>query len=219
MQNELCQFLIFKMMRFLFIFLGIIGMNAQIPTEQKEHKLLLELGIVSDHSSKIAKPNPAFAFGIWYRYPMETDARLELGGNLKSGSSIYHFIYGKDGVDYSIESKGYVLNLGGRLVKKFSVKNQKIEWVSELTFNTLFFDGKGIPDDPIREPENKNSEQIIVDAESISTLQFGQGLRIWKGNLGFGIKGSFAPYRLLYKGTIPNQFNVFSAEATISVRL
>ncbi|MGA9213428.1 hypothetical protein [Kaistella sp.] len=206
-------------MKFLFVFLGTFAMNAQIPTEQKDHKLLFEFGIASNHSSKIAKPNPEFAFGIWYRYPVETDARLELGGNLKSGSSVYDFVYGKNGNDYSVESKGYILNLGGRLVKEFSVKNQKIEWISELTLNTLFFDGKGIPNDPIREPESENSAQIIVDAESISTLQFGQGLRIWKGNLGFGIKGSFTPYRLWYKTRIPNQFNVFSAEATVSVRL
>lgn len=206
-------------MKFLFIFLGIILMNAQPPTQRKDSKLIFELGIISDNSSKISTPNPAFAFGVWYQYPTENDARLELGGNLKSGATIYNFDYGKNGSYYRIESKGYIFNLGGRLVKEFSIKNQKIEWVSELTFNTLFVDGTGIPDDPIREPENDNSTQIIIDAESISTLQFGQGLRIWKGNIGLGIKASITPYRLWYKTTIPNQFNVFSAEATISIKL
>ncbi|MNK21018.1 hypothetical protein D3C87_392690 [compost metagenome] len=206
-------------MKFLFIFLGIILMNAQPPTQRKDSKLIFELGIISDNSSKISTPNPAFAFGVWYQYPTENDARLELGGNLKSGATIYNFDYGKNGSYYRIESKGYIFNLGGRLVKEFSIKNQKIEWISELTFNTLFVDGTGIPDDPIREPENDNSTQIIIDAESISTLQFGQGLRIWKGNIGLGIKASITPYGLWYKTTVPNQFNVFSAEATISIKL
>jgi hypothetical protein len=205
-------------MRFLFIFLGGILMNAQPPTEYKKYKLIFELGVISDNSSRISTPNPAFAFGVWCQYLTENDARLELGGNLKSGSTIYNFDYGKNGNYYQIESKGYIFNLGGRLIKEFSIKNQKIEWLSELTLNTLFVDGTGIPDDPIREPENDNSTQIIIDAESISTLQFGQGLRIWKRNIGFGIKASITPYRLWYKTTIPNQFNVFSAEATISIK-
>lgn len=206
-------------MKFLFIFLGIVLMNAQTQTETKDYKVIFELGIISDNSTKISQPNPAIAFGFWYRYPMKADARLELGGNLKSGATIYKFDYGKNGNNYKIESKGYILNLGGRLVKEFSIKNQKVEWISELTFNTLFVDGTGIPDDPIRKPENENTTQIIIDAESISTLQFGQGLRIWKGNIGLGIKASITPYGLWYKTTIPNQFNVFSAEATISIKL
>ncbi|PZU88674.1 MAG: hypothetical protein DI529_05615 [Chryseobacterium sp.] len=194
-------------------------MNAQTQTESKDYKIIFELGIISDNSSKITKQNPAIAFGFWYRYPAEMDARLELGGNVKSGATIYNFDYGKNGNYYKIESKGYIFNLGGRLIKEFSIKNQKIEWISELTFNTLFVDGTGIPDEPIREPENENTTQIIIDAESISTLQFGQGLRIWKKNIGFGIKASVTPYKLWYKTTVPNQFNVFSAETTISIKL
>jgi len=206
-------------MKLLFIFLGMIFINAQTPNDSKNYKIIFELGIISDNSPKISKPNPAFAFGVWYRYPTETDARLELGGNLKSGAAVYNFVYGKKGNFYPVESKGYILNLGGRLIKEFSIKNQKIEWISELTFNTLFFDGTGIPDDPIREPEDNTTIQIVIDAESISTLQFGQGLRIWKRNIGLGIKTSITPYRLWYKTTVPNQFNVFSAEATLSVKL
>lgn len=206
-------------MKFLFIFLGIIGINAQVSTKQKDENWVLEFAVISDNSSKIVKPSPAFAFGLWYRYPIEDDARLEMGGNIKSGAAIYNFDYGKNGTQYFVDSKGYGWNLGLRLVKEFSIKNQKIEWLNELTLNTLFFDGTGIPDDPIREPENENTTVIVIDAESISTLQFGQGLRIWKKNIGFGAKVSFTPYRLWYKTTVPNQFNVFSAEATISLKL
>jgi len=53
------------------------------------------------------------------------DARLELGGNLKSGATIYNFDYGKKGSYYKIESKGYILNLGARLVKEFPIKIKK----------------------------------------------------------------------------------------------
>lgn len=206
-------------MKFLFIFLGIIGINAQVPTKQKDENWVLEFAVISDNSSKIVKPSPAFAFGLWYRYPIEDDARLELGGNIKSGAAIYNFDYGKNGTIYFVESKGFNFNFGGRLVKEFSIKNQKVEWISELTLNTLFFDGTGIPDDPIRESVNENTTHIVIDAESISTLQFGQGLRIWKKNIGFGIKASVSPYGLWYKTTVPNQFNIFSTEAIISLKL
>lgn len=204
-------------MKLLFFLFGFALLNAQPPSQRKDHKIILELGIILENSSKISKNTPAFALGFWYQYSPEDNARLELGGNIKSGGTKYSFIYGKGGGNYPVESKTFILNLGGRLVKEFSIKNQKIEWISELTLNTLFFDGMGIPDDPITEDEN--STQIIIDAESISTLQFGQGLRIWKRNIGFGIKASVSPYRFWYKTTVPNQFNIFSAEATVSIKL
>lgn len=204
-------------MKYLFLLLGLFFAKAQKDTV--DHHLLLEIAISTDFSSKITQQNPAIGFGIWYRHPIDHDARLELGGNFRTGTAMYHFIYGKNGNFYEVNSKGYILNLGGRMVKEFTIKNQKVEWVSELTFNNLFFDGTGIPDDPIRETENENTVHIVIDAETISSIQFGQGIRIWKGNIGFGLKASFTPYRLLYKTTVPNQFNVFTIEAGLSVKL
>ena len=204
-------------MKYLFFFFGVLFAKAQ--NEPADMKLLLEVGFSTDFSKNIEAKNPAFGFGIWYRHPSENHVRLELGGNFKAGTTIYKFQYGKNGSFYDVNSKGYILNLGGRMVHDFTIKNQKLEWISELTLNNFFFDGTGIPDDPIREPINENTTVIVIDAETISSLQFGQGLRLWKGNLGFGIKASFTPYRLWYKFTVPQQFNVFSAEGTVSIRL
>ena len=206
-------------MKTILLLLALLGVHAKAQNVEKDQKLMMELGINADFSPKIPTPNPAFGFGMWYRYPIQNDARLELGGNIKTGSVMYQFDYGKNGTIYQVNSKVFVFNLGGRLVKEFRIKNQNIEWISELTVSNLFFDGTGIPDDPIREPENPNTTVIVIDAESVSTLQFGQGLRIWKKNIGFGIKTSFAPYRLWYKTTVPSQFNVFSAEASIAIKL
>lgn len=204
-------------MKILFIFLGLFFAKSQ--TIEKDQKLLFELGTSFDISSKITTRNPAIVFGVWYRYPVEEDSRLELGGQLKTSNNYYRFDYGKNGIFYPVESKATIINLGGRLVKELKIKNQNLDWVSELTLSLLFFDGTGIPDDPIREPVEENSKTIIIDAEDFSTLQFSQGIRIWKGNLGFGLKASFAPYSLWYKNTIPVQFNVFSAEASIGIKL
>ena len=204
-------------MKYLLVILGVLFAKAQ--NEPADMKLLLEIGLSTDFSKNIETQNPAFGFGIWYRHPSEKNVRLELGGNFKTGNTIYNFTYDKDGNFYDVHSKGYILNLGGRMVHDFTIKNQKLEWISELTFNNFFFDGTGIPDDPIREPINNNTTVIVVDAETISSLQFGQGLRLWKGNIGFGIKAGFTPYRLWYKSTVPKQFNVFSAEATVSIKL
>ena len=147
--------------------------NSKAQTTAKDQNLIFELGIISDFSSKIEHQNPAFSFGIWYQYPLDDDARLELGGNIKSGSARYNFDYGKNGTIYQVNSKVVLLDLGGRLVKEFKIRNQKIEWISELMVSNLFFDGAGIPDDPIREPINPNTKVIVNDAEAISTLQFG----------------------------------------------
>ena len=190
-------------MRFLFFLLSIITVNAQNRNDSINRRLLLEFTAATDFSSAITKQNGTFGFGIWYRYPMENDAILELGGNFQTGSTLYHFNYGKDGSVYQVGSKGYILNLGGRFVKNVTLKNKKVEWISELTFNTLFFDGTGIPDDPNREPTDPRTTHIVIDAEGISTLQFGQGLRVWHQNVGFGLKTNFAPYKLWYKSTVP----------------
>lgn len=204
-------------MKILFLILGVFFAKSQ--STFPDQKILIELTIANDFSSRIDQQNPAFGIGFWYRHPIIDDARLELGGNFKMGEAKYHFIYGKNGNFYEVNSKGYIFNLGARMVKEFSIKNQKIEWISELTFNGLIFDGAGIPDNPIREPENENTIHIVIDAETIPSLQFGQGLRIWMGTIGFGLKASVTPYGMWYKTTIPHQFNVFSVEASLSIKL
>lgn len=206
-------------MKLLMIILGMISLKAQTKKDLRDPKFVIEAAVGYNQSRQILKNSGEVSLGFWYRYPMEDTARLELGGAIKSSSSIYQFEYGKEGVVYKIESKVYFLNLGGRLVKPFSILNQEVEWISELTFSTLFFDGKDIPNDEPRESENPDTIQIAPDVESFSTMQFGQGLRIWKGRVGFGLKAAYAPYSLWYKNKVPNQFNVFSAEASILLKL
>lgn len=204
-------------MKYLFLILGVFFAKAQ--KDSIDHKLLFELNLSTDFSPKVEKQNPLVGFGLYYRYPLQDDVRLELGGEFKTGATIYHFQYGKNGGVYDVNSKGYFLDLGGRMVKDVTVKGKKLEWISALSINTMFFDGTGIPDDPIRETDNQNTTQIIVDAEAISSLQFGQGIRFWNKNVGFGLKANFTPYRLWYKSTVPNQFNIFSIEASILLKL
>ncbi len=197
----------------------MISLQAQTKNDLRDRKFVVEAAVGYDQSNQILKNNGAASLGFWYRFPIEDAARLELGGAFKTSSSMYQFEYGKNEVVYTIESKVYFFNMGGRLIKPFSIQNQELEWISELTFSTLFFDGKDIPDDEPIEPENPNTIQIAADVESFSTLQFGQGLRIWKGKVGFGIKVSYAPYGLWYKNKLPNQFNVLSAEASVLLKL
>lgn len=83
----------------------------------------------------------------------------------------------------------------------------------------MFFDVKDIPTDEPRESENPGTILIDPDIESLSTMQFGQGLRIWRDRVGFGLKDSYAPYHLWSKNKVPNQFNIFSADASILLKL
>ena len=111
-------------MKILFLFLGLFCAQAQLT--EKDQKLLFEVGISADFSSKIATRNPTIGIGAWYRYPLEADTRLELGGQFKNSAAIYKFDYGKNGIFYPVESKVTIVNLGGRMVKEFKIKNQKL---------------------------------------------------------------------------------------------
>ncbi len=203
-------------MKYLFFLLVFSFFNAQ----EMKKKWIIEVGGFQSFSKQKQSNQPGILLGVWRSSPIEENVRLELGGNFRISSSNYNFKYKKLGETFDIETKEYVLNLGGRMIKEFKIKNQKIEWVSELSFNNIFFGGKDIPDNQQNET---NENQVVLhtnfDSENLSTLQFGQGLRIWKGNIGFGIKASITPYKLWYKTTVPNQFNVFSTEATISIKL
>jgi len=203
-------------MKYLFFLLVFSFFNAQ----EMKKKWIIEVGGFQSFSKQKQSNQPGILLGVWRSSPIEENVRLELGGNFRISSSNYNFKYKKLGETFDIETKEYVLNLGGRMIKEFKIKNQKIEWVSELSFNNIFFGGKDISDNQQNET---NENQVVLhtnfDSENLSTLQFGQGLRIWKGNIGFGIKASITPYKLWYKTTVPNQFNVFSTEATISIKL
>lgn len=203
-------------MKYLFFLLVFSFFNAQ----EMKKKWIIEVGGFQSFAKQKQSNQPGILLGIWRSSPFEENVRLELGGNFRLSSSNYNFKYKKLGETFDIETKEYVLNLGGRMIKEFKIKNQKIEWVSELSFNNIFFGGKDIPDNQQNET---NENQVVLhtnfDSENLSTIQFGQGIRIWRKNIGFGIKTNFTPYRLWYKTTVPNQFNVFSAEATISIKL
>jgi len=203
-------------MKYLLFLLVSSFLNAQ----EMEKKWIIEMGGFQSFAKQKQSNQPGVLLGIWRSSPVEENLRLELGGNFRLSSSNYNFKYKKSGQTFDIETKEYVLNLGGRMIKEFKIKNQRIEWISELSFNNIFFGGKDIPDN--QENETNVNQGVIrtnFDSENLSTLQFGQGLRIWKGNIGLGVKASITPYRLWYKITVPNQFNVFSAEATISIKL
>lgn len=203
-------------MKILFLLLAFPFLNAQ----KVNKKWIIEIGGFKSFAKQKQNSQPGVLLGIWRSSQVEENVRLELGGNFRLSSSTYNFKYKKLGETFDIETNEYVLNLGARMIKEFNIKNQKIEWVSELSFNNLFFGGKDIP----HNQRNKTNENQLVlhinfDSENLSTLQLGQGLRIWKKNIGFGVKANITPYRLWYKTTISNQFNVFSPEATISIKL
>ncbi|SHG71499.1 hypothetical protein SAMN05421866_1305 [Chryseobacterium oranimense] len=182
---------------------------------QRYKKSLIETGGYMNFSPEKVKQSPGFYVGYWYRYPVdENKTHLEIGGNFGYSSSIYDFDYGKRGAFYHIDSREFILNLGGRLVKEYTAGNTRIEWVSELSFHNLFFDGKTVPDEPETE-DDENTINISIDAESIATLKFGQGIRLWKNNIGLGIQASYMPYRLWYRNTVPKGFNSFSVETGI----
>lgn len=203
-------------MKYLFFLLISAFLNAQ----EMQKKWTIEIGGFQTFARQKQSNQPGVLLGIWYNYPIEENLRLELGGNFRLSSSNFNLKYKKLSKTFDIETKEYVLNLGGRMIKEFKIKNQKTEWISELSFNNIFFGGKDIPDNQLNETiDNQVFILSNFDSENLSTFQFGQGLRIWEGNIGFGIKANLTPYGLLYKNTIQNQFNVFSVEATISIKL
>lgn len=189
---------------------------AQIEgTHESRKKWLIEAGSYLNFSPAKTKQSPGFYIGSWYRFPGdETGIHLEIGGNFAYSSSVYDFDYGKRDRFYPVNSKEYMLNLGARMIQGYTSGKTRIEWVTELSFHNLFFDGKGIPDEP-REEEDENTIYVNVDAESVATVKIGQGIRFWRNNVGLGVQASYMPYRLWYKNTVPEGFNSFSVEAGI----
>ncbi|AZA80452.1 hypothetical protein C1637_23035 [Chryseobacterium lactis] len=201
---------------FTLISIQVAAQATEINNEDK--RSLIEAGSFFNFSPMKAKQIPGFYVGYWYRYPIdESKTHLEIGGNFNYSTSLYSFNYGKNGTLYPMQSKETIVNLGIRMVKEYPVKNNKIEWVSELSFHTLFLNGKDIPDS---EPVKNDNDGISfnVDAESVSSLKFGQGIRFWKNNLGIGIQFSYMPYRLWYKTVVPKGFNTFSIETGLNFK-
>lgn len=198
------------------LLLGCTQIMAQVErTHESRKKWLIEAGSYLNFSPAKTKKSPGVYIGYWYRYPIdENRTHAEIGGNFGYSSSLYDFNYGKRRMFYPVYSREYMVNLGARLVKEYYSGNNKIEWVTELSFHNLFFDGKGIPDEPDRE-EDENTININVDTESVAALKLGQGIRFWRKNIGFGVQASYMPYRLWYKNTVPEGFNSFSVEAGI----
>lgn len=204
------------------VFYVLMAMNfqAQVPTESAKggKRSMIEAGSFMSFSSYKDKQIPGAYVGYWYRYPIdENKAHLEFGLNFYHSGSIYNFEYDKKGVFYNIHSKEFLLNIGIRMVKEYPVKDNTLEWVSELSMHNLFFNAKGIPDE---RPENTHDNTIYINTntESVASLRVGQGIRFWKNNFGIGIQASYMPFRLFDKKAIPPAFNSFSMETSINLK-
>lgn len=202
------------------LLLFCVGLSAQDTKKGKNSESsLVEAGCYFNFNHYKKQQNPGFFAGYWYIYPTdETGTHLEIGGTFGYSKSLYDFNYGKDGQFYPVRSEEFILNLGTRLVKEYSWKSYKIEWVNELSFHNLFFSDKEIPEDePVREEDN-NTIYIDIHSTSVASLRIGEGIRFWKNNIGLGIQASYMPYRLWYKQTVPERFNSFSVELSLNYK-
>lgn len=200
----------------LFFLFSVFCKAQDLPKKNKNW--IVETGAFVNLSDKQIKTTPGVLIGFYYQFPSQDDVRLELGGNIKFSGSSYNFNYGKKGEVYQVNSNEFVVTLGGRMVKDFQIKNKKIDWISELSLNTFWFSGTGIPNNEQPKKSDDNTYVTYVDVESLSTLQFGQGFRVWFGNVGWSIKGNFVPYSMWYRKTLPEKFNVYSIETSVAFK-
>lgn len=205
------------MRAFVIILLFCLNLSAQNVNAEKCERSLIEFGSFLNFNKFKTKQNVGVYAGYWYRFPAdESRTHLELGTNFGYSKSLYEFNYGKNGLLYPIRSEEFVLNLGARMVKGYELRNNKIEWTSEFSLQTLFFNDGDIPkDEPQEKSDKENTIYIDTHSASFSTLKIGQGIRFWKNNVGIGVQASYLPYRLWYKQTAPEGFNTLSAEASL----
>ncbi|MCU7617975.1 hypothetical protein NZ698_12265 [Chryseobacterium sp. PBS4-4] len=203
------------------LFLYCVGFSAQNLESKNPKHSLIETGVFMSFSNLKVKDHIGFYGGYWYRYTAdETDTHLELGTNFGYSKSLYDFNYGKNGELFPIRSKEFIWSFGARMVKEFDLKNNKIEWITELSMKNLFFDEGDIPQDEPRKTMDQDDQTIYIDTHtaSLSSLKIGQGVRFWKNNIGFGVQASYIPYRLWYRETIPKGVNSFSFEMSFNIK-
>jgi len=205
------------MKTFVIILLFCLNLSAQNVNVEKTERSLIEFGSFLNFNKFKTKQNVGVYAGYWYRFPAdESRTHLELGTNFGYSKSLYEFNYGKNGLFYPIRSQEFIWNLGARMAKEYELRNNKIEWVSEFSLQTFFFNDGYIPKDETQEKSDKdNTIYIDTHSASFSTLKIGQGIRFWKDNLGIGVQASYLPYRLWYKQTAPEGFNAFSVETSL----
>jgi hypothetical protein len=194
-----------------------VNLSAQNVNAEKSKRSLIEVGSFLNFNKFKTKQNPGVYAGYWYRFPAdESKTHLELGTNFGYSKSLYEFNYGKNGLLYPIRSEEFIWNLGARMVKRYELRSNKIEWISEFSLQTLIFNDGDIPkDEPQEKSDKDNTINIDTHSASFSTLKIGQGIRFWKNNVGIGVQASYLPYRLWYKQTAPEGFNGLSVETSL----
>lgn len=205
------------MRTFIIFLLFCLKLSAQNVNVEKTERSLIEFGSFLNFNKFKTKQIAGVYAGYWYRFPAdESKTHLELGTNFGYSKSLYEFNYGKNGLLYPIRSEEFIWNLGARMVKGYELRSAKIEWISEFSLQTLFFNDGDIPKDDSQEKSDKdNTIYIDTHSASFSSLKIGQGIRFWKNNVGIGVQASYLPYRLWYKQTAPEGSNALSAEASL----
>lgn len=144
------------------------------------------------------------------RSEIEENIHIEYGANIYFSGKKNPLIYIKNDSIYHTKTTGINFDFGIKMVKSKRIKDFHLEWTSELLFGAISFDRGNIPKTEYENPhEQENTIKTDLGLESLSTFNFGQGLRIFKDKIGAEIKINYLPIYWIEKKHIPEKMNMF----------
>lgn len=145
------------------------------------------------------------------RQKIEPKVHFEYFANLCYSPSKNSLNYRKNDSIYHTQTSGISFDFGIRMVKEFRLKNADFEWASSIGFGAIAFDQNDIPKDNYENPNTGNQNTINVDTNlgTLAAVNFGQSLRVFKGNFGLEISANYLPVNWIEKKHLPENLQVF----------
>ncbi len=144
------------------------------------------------------------------RSEIEENIHIEYGANIYFSGNKNPLIYIKHDSIYQTKTIGINFDFGIKMVKSKRIRDFNLEWTSELLFGAISFDRGNIPKTEYENPyEQENTIKADLGLESLSTFNFGQGLRVFKNKIGAEVKINYLPIYWTEKKHLSEKMNMY----------
>lgn len=144
------------------------------------------------------------------RSEIKENIHFEYGANIYLSGNQNPLTYIKHDSVYHTKTVGIHFDFGIKMVKSKRIKTVQVEWVSELLFGAISFERGNIPKTEYKNPyEQENTIKIDSGLEGLSSVNIGQGLRVFKNKFGAEVKVNYLPIYWTEKKHLPEKMNMF----------
>ena len=171
------------------------GLSQQNLTETNHfERVVFEVGALYPIGKLKAQIAPMPNIGLWYKTRIKGETFAEFGFNTSIMNGLQTYDIQRSDSIFRVKPRGLGGMVGVRFVKNYKLSNRaSVEWIPSIGYAFIMHKG-----DFVSFANKDDSRSINPDTKSggLSSMHFGQGIRINYDNIGLQAHYQFTPFSI-----------------------